>query len=139
MIRNFSDHTANERTFLAWVRTAIAVMAFGFLVDTAVVYGTRAWLGLYLAGVLSFLVAATANWALNRAWTFRGQGSGAMHRQWALFMATNLVGFVLNRGAYFALVAGSALCAANPVLAVAAGAVAGMFANFAFARRVVFR
>jgi putative membrane protein len=32
-IRNFSDHAANERTFLAWVRTAIAVMAFGFLVE----------------------------------------------------------------------------------------------------------
>jgi len=32
MIRNFTDHAANERTFLAWVRTAIAVMAFGFLV-----------------------------------------------------------------------------------------------------------
>ena len=32
MIRNFADHAANERTFLAWVRTAIAVMAFGFLV-----------------------------------------------------------------------------------------------------------
>ena len=33
MIRNYSDHAANERTFLAWVRTAIAVMAFGFLVE----------------------------------------------------------------------------------------------------------
>ena len=33
MIKNFSDHSANERTFLAWVRTAIAVMAFGFLVE----------------------------------------------------------------------------------------------------------
>ncbi|HET8995258.1 MAG TPA: DUF202 domain-containing protein, partial [Acetobacteraceae bacterium] len=32
MIRNFSDHAANERTFLAWIRTAIAIMAFGFLV-----------------------------------------------------------------------------------------------------------
>lgn len=32
MIRHFTDHAANERTFLAWVRTAIAVMAFGFLV-----------------------------------------------------------------------------------------------------------
>jgi putative membrane protein len=32
MIRNFSDYAANERTFLAWVRSAIAVMAFGFLV-----------------------------------------------------------------------------------------------------------
>jgi putative membrane protein len=33
VIRNFGDHAANERTFLAWVRTAIAVMAFGFLVE----------------------------------------------------------------------------------------------------------
>ena len=33
MIRNFRDHSANERTFLAWVRTAIAVMAFGFIVE----------------------------------------------------------------------------------------------------------
>jgi putative membrane protein len=33
MIRNFSDHSSNERTFLAWVRTAIAVMAFGFIVE----------------------------------------------------------------------------------------------------------
>ena len=33
MIRGYSDHAANERTFLAWVRTAIAVMAFGFLVE----------------------------------------------------------------------------------------------------------
>ncbi|MHB1219092.1 MAG: YidH family protein [Alphaproteobacteria bacterium] len=33
MIKNFSDHSANERTFLAWVRTAVAVMAFGFIVE----------------------------------------------------------------------------------------------------------
>jgi putative membrane protein len=33
VIRNFTDHSANERTFLAWVRTAITVMAFGFLVE----------------------------------------------------------------------------------------------------------
>jgi len=33
MIKNFSDHSANERTFLAWVRTSVAVMAFGFIVE----------------------------------------------------------------------------------------------------------
>ena len=33
MIQRYSDHAANERTFLAWIRTAIAVMAFGFLVE----------------------------------------------------------------------------------------------------------
>jgi inner membrane protein YidH len=29
MIRNFADHSANERTFLAWVRTVIAIEGFG--------------------------------------------------------------------------------------------------------------
>jgi putative membrane protein len=29
MITNFADHSANERTFLAWVRTAIAIVGFG--------------------------------------------------------------------------------------------------------------
>jgi len=33
MIERYNDHAANERTFLAWVRTAIAIMAFGFLVE----------------------------------------------------------------------------------------------------------
>ena len=33
MIRGYSDHAANERTFLAWVRTAIAVIAFGFVIE----------------------------------------------------------------------------------------------------------
>jgi len=33
MIQGYSDHAANERTFLAWVRTGIAVIAFGFVVE----------------------------------------------------------------------------------------------------------
>ncbi len=33
MIRGYSDHAASERTFLAWVRTGIAVVAFGFVVE----------------------------------------------------------------------------------------------------------
>ena len=33
MIERYTDHAANERTFLAWVRTSIAIIAFGFLVE----------------------------------------------------------------------------------------------------------
>lgn len=29
-MNNISDHLANERTFLAWIRTAIGIMALGF-------------------------------------------------------------------------------------------------------------
>lgn len=31
-LKNTSDHLANERTFLAWLRTSIGIMAFGFVV-----------------------------------------------------------------------------------------------------------
>lgn len=31
--KKVTDHLANERTFLAWVRTGLSVMAFGFVVE----------------------------------------------------------------------------------------------------------
>jgi len=33
VINRYSDHAANERTFLAWVRTGIATIAFGFVIE----------------------------------------------------------------------------------------------------------
>jgi putative membrane protein len=33
VIPRYSDHAANERTFLAWVRTGIATIAFGFVIE----------------------------------------------------------------------------------------------------------
>lgn len=77
-IKNFSDHAANERTFLAWVRTSIAVTAFGFLVErfdlfltlagTAALqqhisvgrsdFGRVAGLALIIAGVVMVVLAA---------------------------------------------------------------------------------
>jgi putative membrane protein len=75
-IKHYTDHAANERTFLAWVRTSIAVTAFGFLVQrfdlflsfTArqmgakyvphnIGFGRAAGLGLIAAGVVMVLVA----------------------------------------------------------------------------------
>jgi len=81
-IRNFGDHAANERTFLAWVRTAIAMMGFGFVVErfdlflraSPIVFaahtttshnlrlGELAGLALMLAG-LAMLIVAIARFA----------------------------------------------------------------------------
>jgi putative membrane protein len=33
MTGNFTEHSANERTFLAWIRTGIAVVGFGFVIE----------------------------------------------------------------------------------------------------------
>jgi putative flippase GtrA len=116
-----------------------AVGTLGFVVDTATVYALRAALGLYGAGLAGYVTAASSNWVFNRIWTFRGQGSGSAHRQWALFMVVNLAGFVLNRGTYALLVTFVPIAADQPVIAVAAGAIAGLFTNFTLSRRLVFR
>lgn len=127
---------------LLWITqfTRFGLVGFvGFGIDTATVYGLRRALGLYGAGMVAYITAATGNWVLNRLWTFRGQGSGPAHRQWGMFMLTNLAGFVLNRGTYVLLVTFVAAAANQPVIATASGAVAGMFVNFSLSRRLVFR
>ncbi len=78
MIKDYRDHAANERTFLAWVRTAIALMAFGFLLErfdlflqmaalsmgqnaphvSAARFGRDAGLALLLLGVVMNVLAA---------------------------------------------------------------------------------
>jgi putative membrane protein len=43
MITRYTDHAANERTFLAWIRTGLAVIAFGFfLAKLNVFFGAAA-------------------------------------------------------------------------------------------------
>ncbi len=37
-VRNRRVHMANERTFLAWIRTSIGIMAFGFVVKKFVLF-----------------------------------------------------------------------------------------------------
>jgi putative membrane protein len=59
MIERYSDHAANERTFLAWVRTAVAIMGFGFLVEKFDIFikvvGGKAHEGSQLVGNLAGL------------------------------------------------------------------------------------
>lgn len=50
MIPRFTDYAANERTYLAWVRTSVAIMAFGFLVERFDLY--LAYLGRAIAGAM---------------------------------------------------------------------------------------
>ncbi|WP_249732232.1 GtrA family protein [Roseococcus sp. SDR] len=113
----------------------------GFVVDSAVLLGMMALgLGPYAGRVISYLAAASTTFALNRAWTFRAARRDApVAAQWGRFVLLNLAGFAANYGTYAALIAGVPLVAANPVLGVAAGSLAGMFINFGLSRRFVFQ
>lgn len=113
----------------------------GFVVDAAVLtLGLHAGTGPWFGRVLSYVAAATVTFGLNRAWTFRAAGrSRSMVRDWGLFLVVNLVGFACNYGTYAAMIAGVAVMREHPVLAVAAGSIAGMAGNFILSRRYVFR
>ncbi|WP_270938895.1 GtrA family protein [Falsiroseomonas oryzae] len=127
-----------SRTVMQFLRFGV-VGTIGFIVDTASLYAALALgFGLYGGRAASYVVAATTTWALNRAWTFRGQGDGPAWRQWAIFLAVNLVGFACNYGTYAALVSTVAVVAQHPVIGVAAGSLAGMVGNFLLSRRFVF-
>jgi len=127
-----------SHTLLQFLRFGV-VGSIGFVVDTAVLYGGLALgLGLYAGRAVSYLAAATTTWALNRVWTFRGQGTASALQQWATFVLVCLIGFAFNYGTYALMVATMPLVAEHPVLGVAAGSLAGMIGNFLLSRRFVF-
>ncbi len=116
------------------------VGTLGFLVDAGVLLAMlRLGLGPWVGRIISYICAATATYTLNRLWTFRAAEQNASWRQWGLFLLLNLSGFAFNYGAYALLLLTVPLVLAQPVLGVAAGALAGMFANFFVSRRFVFR
>ncbi|MCB1397286.1 MAG: DUF202 domain-containing protein [Rhodobacter sp.] len=59
MIRNYSDHAANERTFLAWVRSVIAIEGFGIASARLGDGPAQAWteVALLLAGAVVIALA----------------------------------------------------------------------------------
>src|SRR5258707_6110901 len=54
MIRSYNDHAANERTFLAWVRTGLSAVAVGVVVEKG------SLVSLVMAGASSPVIAAHA-------------------------------------------------------------------------------
>ena len=113
----------------------------GLVVDTAVVYALLFGAGLefFAARIPAYLTAATTTFALNRAFTFRGAADAPLHIQWAKFLAANAFGGAVNYGVSVGLEAALPLAEAHPVLAVAAGSLAGMALNFAASKHLVFK
>lgn len=79
MIEKFQEHTANERTFLAWTRTAIAIAGFGVLIEKLPNTAPALWAGLVLVGLSALLVAAsTARFLVIRQQLNRGSADSKL-------------------------------------------------------------
>jgi len=115
------------------------VGTLGFCLDTTTIYSLRALVGLYTAGVAGFFISASANWALNRFWTFQHRSHESAHIQWPKFVVANTAGFTVNRGLFFVLISISVVCYRRPVLAVVAGTLSGLGFNYFLSKKFVFR
>jgi len=112
-----------------------------FLIDVVVFQATVSLAGAspYAARVVSFFVATTAAWWLNRTFTFHDAENVRPDLQWARFFAANLVGGAVNYAVFALMIATIPITAAYPVLALAAGSLSGVSFNFTAYRCYVFR
>ncbi len=113
----------------------------GFIVDASTLKLLVAFLhmDLYSGRLVSYVIAATGNWMLNRHFTFKQANPASPVRQWLKYMGANGIGFAVNYSTYAALITYVAITKSNPVLAVAAGSFAGLSFNFTINKFWVFR
>jgi putative flippase GtrA len=93
----------------------------------------------YMSALFAYPFTVTMTWLGNRYFTFRGQSTGSIHSQWVRFMIVCGAGLVLNRGTFSLLTATVPIVYDYPILGLLSGTAAGMFFNFFFARKLVFR
>lgn len=127
--------------FLSQLTQFLAVGGLGVLVDVAAYYALQLVLGVghVTARAISFFVAATHNWFLNRRYTFVYGRDGAAVGQWASYLLVVLVGFVVNVGTYVVLTTQTRPFARHPLLALLIGIALGTASNFVAARWYVFK
>jgi putative flippase GtrA len=120
-----------------FIRFAL-VGVIGFLVDASVVAVLVPLLGVgpYQARLCSYLFAVTTTWWLNRQFTF--ESSSPPVREFLAFLITNALGATINLLVYAAIIAWRGATGLIPVIAVAAGSLAGLVINFVFSSKVVF-
>lgn len=109
----------------------------GLLTDVLILYLTLALgLGLFAGRTISFTCAVWVTWQFNRRYTFNSHGSA--WRQWWRYLGSMMIGGVINYAAYSAILICSRDHLLLPMIAVAAGSLAGMTVNFVSAKFFVF-
>ncbi len=118
-----------------------AVGVVGFLVDSSVLYTVLvlADTNPYAGRLFSYLAAATTTWALNRRFTFSQRRSGDPQKEWAAFLAVNLVGGAVNYLVYSSIIYTFSSQGLFPLLGVACGSLSGLVINFSLSKAWVFR
>ncbi|CAH2902462.1 MAG: GtrA-like protein [uncultured Paraburkholderia sp.] len=116
------------------------VGTIGFVVDTGVLYLTKAHFGLFYGRATSFVCAAFTTWLINRAWTFKNKRSSlGAKSEFAVYFLLMLIGGAVNYSAYVITVSKYPIAAVYPIIGVAIGSLADMFVNLMSSRMILFK
>lgn len=119
----------------------VVVGAIGFIVDAAILalafHGLQ-W-GHYISRAISFLVAVSVTWHLNRNWTFAHRATKWPRREYTVYFAAQTVGALINFGVYAACIEFSDVMARQPTIALAVGSGTAMCFNFWACRQIAFK
>ena len=111
------------------------VGALGFAIDGGLLYQLLQWqFDPYLARGISFPVAVTATWYLNRIWTFSVGEVAASRREYKRYLLIQVAGAGANYAVYVLVLQFVEHTPANALIALAVGALVGLIINFFGAR-----
>ena len=119
----------------------VLVGGVGFLIEAALLTALVreahwvAWHG----RLITFPLAVTATWWLNRRYAFRGTRNAAGRAEYAAYFAIQLGGAALNFGVFALCLRLEPALGDWPAVPLAVGGIAGLLFNFAVARTVLYR
>lgn len=126
-----------QREFIKFALVGVV----GFIVDIIALY-----FGLYIIGlgfftskILSYLVASTTTWYLNRNFTFQKDNSSNLIKEWVSFVGANGVGGVINFTLYTIIIYGVSFTTLVPLIASSCGSIAGLIFNFTISSKFIFK
>lgn len=112
----------------------------GYLFDATITTVLKPHLGVYLARIPAFMVAATATWLINRNLTF-GKGSSrheSLAKEYLHYLSLMVFGMIVNYAAYAISITFLSDLSHAVLVCVAIGSLAGMIVNFFTSKKFIF-
>ena len=118
----------------------VVVGAIGFLIDAGILTALMTGFDFdhYRARAISFTIAVTATWYMNRRWVFERNAVRVSGREYSSYFVVQIVGAVINLSVFVAAIELAPNLATMPVIPLAIGAAAALLFNFSMSSRFVF-
>jgi putative flippase GtrA len=118
----------------------ILVGAIGFLIDAGILTVMMKILGFghYGARAISFTIAVTATWYMNRRWVFDRHAARMSRREYTSYASVQVIGALINLSVFAVVIEFVPGLTTMPVIPLAVGAAVALVFNFGASSRFVF-